>query len=411
MARKKSYWNVLHNFSIGNFTLFSYVHQRPNIHRFTILNLRFCFCSSRDLARISLNNSRDLTNFMPVAHSERQKRILFVLSDLQAVGGVQSRLLSVARYLERFGWQCFFLTQNNQCAPLIQSWPNLFLDFLAANFSEKLLQLAVFHRIDVIEFQFKPFSYLGDVDLFSLKKQARVGCCFHSLIESLPESIKNLDYRIQIFGRNPPPPSFSIIHNALDAEFIPPQPFFERNCSRSRKALLVTRVASEKIQTIFNFAALCRENGLDFEIAGPNNPIKNKRLGLSAGGIPAEKLIGPIDTRQYLTQHGHEYLFIAGEGQVPPEVAVFGIPAAVIPHGFDWRLSTFITRENVDFLWNWNFVIRRCPKDHPHLGNWKTFFQCLDDEDLSRFNMREDILRLCLPDTVYAPYRRILEGV
>ena len=229
---KKSYWNVLYKFSIGGLTLFSYVHLRPNRHRFTLFNLPFSFSSSLDLARISLNNSHDFTNFMPVAQNAGQKRILFVVSDLKAIGGVQSRLMTVARYLERFGWQCFFLTQQNQCAPLIKSWPNLLLDFRAANFSEKLLHLAVFHRIDVIEFQFKSSRYLGDVDLFSLKKLARVGCCFHSFMENHPESIKNLDYRIQVYGPNPPPPSFSIIHNAVDAESIPPQPFFERNCSR-----------------------------------------------------------------------------------------------------------------------------------------------------------------------------------
>ena len=250
-------------------------------------------------------------------------------------------------------------------------------------------------------------KFMEHLNLDLLKLSVRIGGCVHGPITVDLKKLNQLDYLLvssEYISRDYP-------GSAILKNWVVDQKTILKADPSSAKALLISRIDTEKFPNIKNFIRVCQQNQLDFEIAGSadhehsDQKIKDFLLSLN---VDEKSLIGPVRTLDYLKEHGSEYLFIAGVGQVPLEAASFGLPAMVVPHVDDPALSTVLTHESFKFLRPWNMTIKdKCPKDKC-LGNLKAFFEDRKKGDFSRYDLRSEVLAECGIDKAMRNYLKLV---
>ena len=325
-----------------------------------------------------------------------------IVDSLESSGGVETRLYHQASYLKQNGYEPIIITEYNLNDKL-KEFENIILDFKAPNFSYWVDEIARRLRPEFIEFQFKSFRYIYDIDISALQKITTVGVCVHGIIKIEHSLMDKFDYRVYSCANS--------INKFVDAHRIPN--FIQRtsavwNYNMQNQALFISRIAKEKLVTLENFICICKENNIAYKIAGPID-FKNSRVVKFISDLEKSCFIGEIETHKYLSEHVNEYLFVGGVGQVPMEAAAFGIPALVLTLNKDFQYSTFMNKENFMFLKTWNFVINSCPKISL-LGNVKAFFSDVDSCDLGKYSVSELVHDNLSIDKVMEEYVKIINN-
>ncbi len=347
-------------------------------------------------ASMQAENLRKLELWAKDLQGLDKKKILYIVDYFGITGGAETRVASQIKYLQSHGWECCLLSQYNMYSPLF-SITNFHLNFSEHSLCEYLFEIVKKGNFDCVEFIFKDWNHIKKIDFDNLKTTCRVGC-FVCNMTDLPDAYANkFDYRITFTNNTIKLPNAVCIRNWLR--------FTPENCwkfNNQKNALLISRIDLEKLPTIKNFIDICEKYAIAPMIAGPildHSPKVRKQLSR----IPPENLLSSINTMEFLKHNHNSILFIAGVGQVPLEAISFGYPALVVTHKKEVELSTFVTIDNLDFLYRWNFVIRKCPITSS-LGNLDAFFESLNDQSLSKFVIpTEDLERFSI-DTAMREY-------
>lgn len=336
-------------------------------------------------------------------------RALFVMDSLMAAGGVERRLELFFEYLVKAGIQPILVLERSAYKPLAK-YTQLRLIYGAPNAGDKLIELVRLTGASIVEFNMKDVKLFHDVNLEALKRWARIGCMIHGGVVCDPERIERLDYVCAITNKTKP--------NRKDAAVVPNVVEFPSETPNYRpesdKALCVSRIDTEKLPTIRNFIAICRRYDLRFEIAGPvqHCPLVDRFLAET----DPEAFLGVVDTRTFLQEHGSEYCFVAGVGQVPLEAAAANLPSLVATHLGDTMRSAFLTIENAARLVEYNCVIRTIPPEYV-LGNVEAFFAARElvlsgavPKALESFRVREHMKTLVDAEVVTKRYITLITG-
>ena len=353
-------------------------------------------------AGMQAENLRKLDDFLlGEAKASDRKKILYIADFFEIAGGAESRIKSQIDYLQDHGWDCCILTQYTKYVPLFET-VNLHLNFLEPSFGEYLFEIVKKGKFDCVEFVFKGWKHISKINLDELKKTCRIGCFICNLTD-MPDSLANkFDYRVSIserIGLNP-----ICIRNWITYQ---PEECWKFNHQTS--ALFISRIDSEKLPTLKNFLDICEKYAITPIVAGPvqSNSFKVLR---QLRRVPTKNQLSVIKTIDFLKKNHNHILFVAGVGQVPLEAISLGYPALVLTHRKQSQLSTFITVENINFLSEWNFVIKRCPVTEI-IGNVDAFFEYLNKyQDISKFIIPREYLEQFGIETAMRKYLAIIDG-
>lgn len=333
--------------------------------------------------------------------------ILYVLDALIETGGVERRFAMQFDWLMRHGIQPVLLIEEQGYEPL-RKYPCIRLMQSAPNAAKTLLEIVRQIRPLAVEFNMKGAKFFHDADLDELKKYTRVGAMLHGKVDAAQERLDRADYRCSVRLHEMPYRHLDFVPNVV--RFPTDIPAYR---PEAKKALYIGRIDEEKLPTVKSFVEVCRRYGMDYEIAGfVHDVFSVKRWAKSqAEGV----LIGVINTREHLREHGHDYAFIGGVGQVVLEACASNLPCLVATHQTDPMRSAFVTKENLERLLEWNCVLRACPEEVV-AGNVKSFFnarkRALSGEEraLDDYFVRGRLMELRSEDEVWTKYLRLVEG-
>lgn len=337
------------------------------------------------------------------------RRILFVVQTLESVGGVETRLLKLFKFLESQGWAPALVTEKNNFEAL-QEYPNFYLNMREVNASQCFYSLVQLIKPNVIEFQLKEPNFFHDVDIQNLKSLCRVGVCLHGQVRASQSQLDEADYRILsnlgiIYGKYKYD-NFTIIPNFIDFKSQ-----ITWKYSGQKRALLITRISKDKYPSIVSFVRICQAYQVPFEIAGDLTQLSSKKIAQKLQReYPNISFIGAIDTMKYLQEKLNEFLFIGGVGQVAIEAGTFGIPVLIPTHWKDYKKSIFMNKKTVHFLQKWNFVLRVCPKLNSNEGKISDFFEKYELQSFDDYNVIDELKSLCDQDKLLNQYLKLLSN-
>lgn len=221
--------------------------------------------SLQDFGKKIMNNlliSKELFDF--VKENRSKKIILFIVEELAITGGVEVRLSRYVKKFQELGWKCVLIVDKNDSD--ISFDLSFQMGFYFKNFSSSLLKLIKKINPSLTEFHFKGADYLSSLDIRKMQTITKVGGCIHGIVDLDVRKIKSMDYSIVsnygIIHKNPELESCCVIKNSIECM---------QSCwkyRKQKKAIMITRVSSDKWPTIENFIKLCRKFGYRFEIAG-----------------------------------------------------------------------------------------------------------------------------------------------
>lgn len=351
---------------------------RPKFHKAQQHNLAF---RTQNLSTLS-----QLPSGIPCA--------FFVLDRLEPVGGVERRLSIMLNHLKERGIQPVLVLEEHHYEPL-KDFPTVFLKHCAPNATAQLMEMVEYAHPVLVEFNMKDTRLFHDIDLNQLKERVKtVGCMLHGYLDLDPQQMRLLDYRCSVSTRFYTDIEDIVnIPNAVAIPEIPP-PYNVQ----ARYALYVGRIDDEKLPTLQNFIKICEQFGFKYHIAGS---ISSQTVVQNfVRQLPAESLIGAINTREYLQTHSRDYAFIGGVGQVPLEAGVANLPALICTHLDDPLKSAVLCDENVDTLVDWNCVIRKIPEEDyiPNVADFMDALATARDEQstapLKSFQVRNQLKAL-----------------
>lgn len=397
--RRKGYFGVKTQYDIFGLPLFSIVRESEH-DLIKIFNKKILKVKKKENDDLFINLIKGENNLLLAKNiNTKDKKILYVVTDLNTCGGVETRLEQQFNYIKEHGWFPMILSMKNDFVKL-HGYPNFYLNFKTYNAAELFLELVDKLNPDVIEFQFKPSNFFYDVDISSLMKKCIVGCCIHEEIKIEQSVLDKLDYRIASARRKSVTNATYILNWTKATQF-------SWKYKKQRKAILVSRLSQDKLPGIINFIKICNQYNIDYHIAGAFDGANKIVSKLIKEGLNENVFIGYIDTIPFLKEHADEYLFVAGVGQAIMEGASLGYPALVTSFTIDYDDSSFITPDNIEYLRSVNFVIRESNNSYP--GNINVFFEstyngCI----LQQFNVTQDLYELCNINTILSEYLAIL---
>ncbi len=363
--------------------------------------------SSDGLLKSIYNNSLLPLNNETLSHlgSKTGRRILYVTQNLQAIGGVETRLAKQLNFFNPNILQGALLTEKNSFYPLLK-FPNFHLDFYAPNFLEHLIHIVHTGHFDFVEFQCHNLNYLKDIHLDLLKRYCKVGIAFHNKVaDNYQYFINQADYCLRVSPFILPDVYIS------NGETIP----FIRNwveCihpiwqyAKQKKALYIARLDNDKLPTLKNFVKICEILGYDYEIAGRLPP--NTLTANFMAELPTNSYIGPIDTVDFLSKHAANYLFVGGVGQVVLEALSFNIPALVLTHFDDYTLSRFVIQNQFLWFYQRNCVIKLDIPDFEE-GNIEQFIEDVKNENFIEYNNIDNLRAHCSEECTLNKYLSLL---
>lgn len=426
--RDKDFWAITKAFSIFNFNIFlikeslktqklylfnfipllewkvehgiDYKHNKVRVLGISIRYKNKEWCKNSISQNIELNKKN-----LELYEINNQKSILFVVANLITAGGCETRLFQYINHLENSGWNVYILSEKNDCMYL-QEKNNFHLNFDAENFHDCLLELVKHYHINVIEFQFKKSKILKNLDIAELKKYSKLGCTIHNInVNKHLNKINSLDYSIivsQYLYQNHYTniKNAIVVQNGLDIQ----DSNLKWEYKKQNTAILVSRIAKDKLKSIECFIKYCRKYGFEFKIAG-NEYLKNKLTKnlKQKFHLTDDVFIGGVNTREYLKNNLDNILFVGGVGLVTLESLFLGIPSFCCS---DWRGKnySFITKDNVSLFDN--FTIRNssvvCKKRQKKYN--------LDLDNLNNYDVREFVFENRNFKTLFEKYLNIIEG-
>ena len=247
----------------------------------------------------------------------------------------------------------------------------------------------------------------GGTDINELKKYARLGCTIHNLyVNKYLNKINSLDYSIIVSqymycNHYTNIKNAIVIQNGLDIQDSDTQWKF----NNQNTAILVSRIAKDKLKSIECFIKYCRKYGFEFKIAG-NEYLSDKlttRLKQTYH-LPDDTFIGGVNTREYLKNNIDNILFVGGVGLVILESLFLGIPSFCCSAWWGKNYS-FITKDNISLFDN--FTIRNssvvCKKRQK---KYNLELNNLDNYDVQKFVFEKRNFK-----TLFQKYLNIIEGV
>lgn len=316
------------------------------------------------------------------------KSILYVAANFVKAGGIETRLLQYIKELRSFGWNVYILSENNANEQLAEL-TNFNLNFDAENFGNCLDEIIDRYNINIVEFQFKNPKILKNLDLEKLKSKVKLGCTIHNLGIKNTAIINKFDYKVMVSkymyeNHYTNIKDAVVIQNCIDTNKYKNLPYWEYK--GQKKALLVSRINTDKIKSIECFIKYCRKNNIEFEIAGEEQKGSNlKQKLIKKYYLNENNFIGNIDTLDYLSKHIDDILFVGGVGLVILEAAYLNYPCLCCS---DWTGNnySFITLDNIDLFDN--FTIRK--QSLVSMKNKKIFE--LNPEHLNMYKLRHCII-------------------
>lgn len=343
--------------SIYNSEKYDYKRKKINICGIKFTYKSKIWKKSADEQNKNLNKIN--LNLEILHHKNNNKNILFTASNFVKAGGIETRMLQYISKLTEAGWNVYLLSENNSNKSLLKL-TNFYLNFDAPNFNNCLNEIIDKYNINIIEFQFKNPKILKNIDLFQLKSKIKTGCVVHNLGIKDTKIINKFDYKIIVskymyenFYKKTIK-DVDIIQNSMDTSIKNDLPIWEYK--NQKNALLVSRIASDKMKSIECFIRYCKKNNINFKIAGEeqySGLLKNKII--KKFNLPQETFIGEIDTMTYLSSHCNDFLFVGGVGLVILESLYLGYPAFCCSDYKNGNYS-FITKTNMKLFDN--FTIR-----------------------------------------------------
>ena len=287
------------------------------------------------------------------------KSILYVAANFVKAGGIETRLLQYIKELRSFGWNVYLLSEDNANEQLAV-FTNFKLNFDAENFDRCLEEIINRYNIDVVEFQFKNPKILKNLNIGKLKSKVKLGCTIHNLGIKNTDIINKFDYKVMVSkymyeNHYKNINDAIVIQNCIDTNKYKYLPSWEYK--GQRKALLVSRINTDKIKSIECFIKYCKKNNIAFEIAGEEQAGSNlKQFLMKKYHLQRSCFIGSVNTLEYLSQHIDDILFIGGVGLVILEAAYLNYPCLCCS---DWVGDnySFVTFANIDLFDN--FTIRK----------------------------------------------------
>lgn len=357
------------------------------------------------------NDSCDASNLYEISRLPPNKqRVLFVIDSLALTGGVERRLLLQFEWLERHGI-CPIIVSKEQLCPALKKYPRLRLFGDAPNAEEKLVEFIRWTGAVTVEFNMKSATFFNGIDLTLLKQFVRIGCMIHSKVRADPEQLAKLDYRCCSVRYN----TYQNVEKIPNVVRFPEKyPVYD---SKSRRALYIGRIDSEKLPTLKAFICICQLYSYKFDIAGPIN-WKQKDVALFLRKIDPASFLGVINTPHFLAEKGGQYAFVGGVGQVPLEAAAANLPTLVTSHLEDPRTSLFLTDDTIEVLLDRNCVVKTLDFSLKET-NIDAFFKAKStaelnpseaDQQLKHFRMRETLKLLRDEEHVWNRYLHLLIG-
>lgn len=331
---------------------------------------------------------------------QSKKTVVFVIDSIEDLGGVETRLYHEACYMKSIGYEPIIVTKYDRSDKLREFY-NILLDYKAPNFTYWLDHIVRKAKPVFVEFHFKGWKYLHDVNIANLKEKTIVGACIHGIYRVAHSLMRQFDYRVYSCAND--------TNRFEDAHHVPN---FIRSTSqrwsykKQSTALFISRIAEVKLKTLDNFIKICEQNNVAYKIAGPIDHA-NTKVAKFIARLKKDVLLGEIDTYQYLSEHGDDYLFVGGIGQVPIEAASFGIPALILSSRSE-EYSTFLTADKMAFFIKWNFVINECPKEG--LGNADDFFYDVARGEVSQYSLGDEVNDLLSVTSVMKQHMDIIRN-
>ncbi len=327
--------------------------------RINVLGIKITYKNKKWLSCSDIDNQNKNKINLELPAPKTGKNILFIAERFIKAGGIETRLLQYIQGMKaQDEWNIYLLSEFNENQKLLQE-NNFYLNFDAKNFQQCLDEIIDKYHIDFIEFQFKNSKVLKQLDIEYLKSKAKIGCTIHNRGVKNINYINKLDYTVIVSyllrSRYKSVKNAVVIPNTIDIRTVPACPKWEYK--NQKIALLVSRINTDKLESIECFIKYCIQNHYEFKIAGEEHSQKNiKHKLIKKYKLKEETFIGRIDTLQYLSENMENILFVGGVGLVILECASLGIPAFCCSN-FKGKNYSFVTRNNISFFSSSNFTI------------------------------------------------------
>lgn len=334
--------------------------------------------------------------------------VFYVVDSLEEVGGVERKLELQFAWLREHGIEPVLVTERDDYAAF-KEIPHLFLYHDDPAAEEKLFAMVEALQPLAVEFNMKGAALFNRVDLARLKSLTRVGAMLHGETDVLLARLPALDFCLATTSGTRP-----IAAKAFPNVVQFPARPVAYNLAATR-ALYIGRIDRGKLPTLQTFVEICEKWQVPYQVAGSfstqSDVVRFQRR------LPLAALLGPIDTRAFLAEHGHDYLFVGGVGQVPLEAAAVNLPALITTHHVhDAMRSAVLTAENMPDFLAWNCVINKMPQGLV-ASNLDAFFEALQTAKatdsvtpLMPYRVRNELARRLDVDVVFGEYEAVLLG-
>lgn len=369
----------------GSFFKQNYDYKRNKIK---ILGISFIYKTRKWLKQANTINIEYNKNNLRQPKRNGNKNLLFIASNFIEAGGIETRLEQYLNCLSAIGYNCYILSENNDNEHL-KKYTNFILNFDAINFEQCLEEIIDYFNISIIEFQFKSSKFLRNLNIKRLKTKVRVGCVIHNLGVKKYNSINQFDYKIfasKFMYQNHylSIKNADVIQNGVDIKRNKLlKTWIYRN---QKKAILISRISSDKLKSIEGFIRYCQVNSIDFLIGGEENQSdKIKQHLIKNFKLHENVFISQINTLEYLSQNANNILFVGGVGLVVLEALYLNYPVLCCSD-FTSDNYSFITKDNIALFDN--FTINK--KSLVTRKNKKEF--SLDLNNISKYQLRDYII-------------------
>ncbi len=262
-----------------------------------------------------------------------KKTLLFVFPDVfYHTGGKETRMLAMFEALEQKGYRIVIIANHQSVhQELITKHQTYLLDFgnihsfsshykINENIASEIIQIAIKQQAKLIEFNLCGNQH-DNIDYQKIANVFPIGFHYHEK----PKEPNNIaKYNIVNSPKNMmDKPSFHVIFNPIKDHVI--QQKYQYN--HQSKALLISRISDDKMDVLLPALQFFKQHHMEFDIAAPLD--KNHKLVhkiCKQFDLKEQQFIGKINTINFLAQNIHQYLFVAGVGQVVLEAGAQGYP-------------------------------------------------------------------------------------
>lgn len=275
--------------------------------------------------------------------------ILFLTETFLQHGGVETRIRLYAQAYWARGWNVYIEpTQYRNSTPdNFKLGKNGFINTCW------LVWWKFTRHIRIIEWQSGSSENIKFYPFIMRLLGVHLGIVFHGVVgKEIESKITNFHYALCVSEvqkkRYPALAGCTVIPNALPRL---KDSFNIWKWQKQTRALYISRLDKDKMPSILAFIRFCNTHHIPMDIAGTGYILQNLKEQYGGKNI---HFIGPIDTKTFLQNQQHKYLFVGGIGQVALEGITQGYPVLITPLTGE-EYCFFATNENLEKLQFYNF--------------------------------------------------------